>query len=135
MNCFVNRIIADKWSGALTEDEVIVSPTFDDLRRVIESLDANVKTSVFLEGENGAYLAVGGGSGQYIVYVSPSDQQFWNLIANRTERNEKISLVVGGQDGDYAARQVVDKNSAIKAAKRFFLKGELDRSLHWELQK
>jgi hypothetical protein len=42
---------------------------------------------------------------------------------------------VGGQDGDYPARQVVDKNVTVKAAESFFFKGERDPSLHWELQK
>jgi len=135
MNYYVNQITADKWSGALTDDEVIVTPTVDDLHRAIEALDATVKTSVFLQGEDGAHLAIGGGSGQYVVYVSPSDRQFWNLIANGADRSKTVSLFVGGQDGDYPARQVVDKNVTTKAAEGFFFKGERDPSLHWELQK
>ena len=135
MNFYVNQIAADRWSGVLTDDDVIVSPTLDDLHRVIGALDANIRTSVFLKGDNGAYLAIGGGTGKYIVYASPSDQQFWNLIANRPDENGIVSLAVGGQDGDYPARQVVDKNIAIMAAESFFLKGERDPSFHWELQR
>jgi len=133
MSCYVSQVTADKWSGVLTDDEVILSPTINDLRRVIEAMDAIVRTSVFLEGEN-SHMAVGGGDGQYVVYVSPADNQFWNVIASETDSEDKVSLVVGGQDGDYPARQVVDKSAAIKAAERFFLDGERDPSLHWELQ-
>ena len=135
MKYFVNEITADKWIGVKTDDEVIATPTVDDLHRVIEALDADVKTSVFLKGENGAYMAIGGGLGKYVVFVSPSDQKFWNLIAREGATNETVSIVIGGQEGDYPARQVVDKNAAMKAAESFFSQGERDPSLHWELQK
>lgn len=135
MGYFVNQITADKWIGVSTEDEVVVSPDLEDLHRTIEALDAEIKTSVFLKAETGAYMAIGGGHDQYVVYISPADQEFWNLIADEADANGTISLVIGGQDGDYPARQVVDKNIAMKAAESFFLKGEREPSLHWELQK
>jgi hypothetical protein len=134
MSVFVNQITADNWSNEVTNDEVIISPTVADLHRVIDLLDADVRTSVFLYGDNGAYLAIGGGNGQYIVYVAPSDKQFWNLTSNEADESEMISLVVGGQESEYDARQIVTKDIAIKAAESFFTKGDIDPSLHWNLQ-
>jgi len=134
VNNFVNQITADKWVGAVTDDAVIEFPTLQDLHRVIEALDANVKTSVFLAGGNGAYMAIGGGFGRYVVYISLRDKEFWNLYSGGTGANNVVSIVIGGQDGYYADRQVVDKNTAIKAAEYFFLNGEPDPAFHWERQ-
>lgn len=135
MSFYGNYISADHWSGLENDEEEIGSPALDDLYRLINALNAKDRTLVCLGGQHGSHLAIGGGGGQYIVYISDPNQQHWNLIAESEDRQAVISLIAGGQDGDYPARQVVDKNSAIKAAASFFLKGERDPSLHWELQK
>jgi hypothetical protein len=134
MHTFVNRIVTDKWSGLLCDEDEIHAPTVDDLDRVIEELDAKTHTLVSLYGESGAYLSIGGGAGQYVAYASTSDEQLWNLLSDSDDRNGIVLLNAGGQEGDFPARQVVDKVLALQAARVFFGTGKLDFALRWEKQ-
>jgi len=135
MRFYVNHISADHWSGVQNDEEAIESPSVNDLFRLIKVLNAKDRTLLCLGGQHGSYMAIGGGNRQYVVYISDSNQQLWNLIAEGAEAKLAETLIVGGQDGDYPARQIVGEEIATKAAESFFLKGERDPSLQWELQK
>ena len=134
MHTFVDRVVADRWSGLLCDESEIHAPTVDDLVRVIEELDAKTQTLVSLYGKEGAYLSIGGGAGQYVAYASTSDEQLWNLLSDSDDRNGIVLLNAGGQEGDFPARQVVDKLRALQAARVFFETGKLDSALRWEKQ-
>jgi hypothetical protein len=97
-------------------------------------MDAKTRTLISLYGLDGSYLAVGGGAGKYVVYISTVEEEFWNLLKQHSEKNGIVMLNAGGQDGDYPSRQVVDKESALRAAKTFFRTGNRDASLSWEKQ-
>ena len=118
----------------LCNDEEIDAPTIDDLDRIIEALDAKIRTMVSLYGQDGSFLSIGGGEGQYVVYVSLPDEQLWNLLSNQENRKGVVLLNAGGQEGDFPCRQVVDKPRALRAARTFFIKGQLDTALQWERQ-
>lgn len=134
MRAFVNRITCDRWNGVLCENDEIDMPSIDDLNRAVEALNSATRTLVFLNGQNGSHLAIGGGAGRYVVYVSTSDEDFWNLVADKNDSAGQVMLNAGGQEGDYPVRQVVDKLHALQAAHKFFKTGELDPSLKWEKQ-
>lgn len=134
MASFAERISADKWDGARCDDVEILQPTAGDVERCLNDLDDAIRTIVTLDGPGGSYLTVGGGQGRYIVFASPSQETFWNLINEDAEKASTVLLNCGGQQADYPARQVVDMWSALQAARTFFFTGKRDPSLSWELQ-
>ncbi len=133
MKFFVEKIVADKWEGVFTENEIIAAPTENDAKRVIEALDANIHTLVCFGDEGALHMVVGGGNGNYVVYAAFSGQEFWNLISDTSE-SRKILINAGGQEGDYPVRQVVKKPQVLQAAMTFFRSGKLDETLRWEKQ-
>lgn len=131
---FVCRMVADKWSGVLCVDEEIYSPTIKDLECFVDALDASVRTLVSLYGPDDSSLSIGGGSGRYIVFFSATDGSFWNLVADSDWGDELIRLNVGGQEGEFVAKQVVGKDEMLRAARTFFCTGRLDPRALWEKQ-
>lgn len=133
MSLFVNRISADRWSGRSCVQDEFDPPVTEDVEKVVEELDTKVRTLACFYGSDGSYLTIGGGAGQYVVILATPGGEYWNLVAKGQDPEERVPLVCGGQEGDFPKRQVVDKDSALKAAKSFSLSGELDQSLKWEL--
>ena len=103
----------------------------DDLDHALQRLDGNTHTLVILEGEGEAHLAVGGGGGRYVVYATFDNVAFWNLVDPGATTGSLI-VNAGGQEGDYAVRQVVDLTHARAAAHGFFSRRELDPDQMWE---
>ena len=79
-------------------------------------------------------MGIGGGKdGKYIVYATPDNLIFYNLI-NPKAPPGKLFLVAGGQRGDYANKQCVGLQEVLRAAKTYADSGQLDPSLVWEKQ-
>lgn len=133
MRWVVDRVVADKWAGVLCDEEEVQPLSLDELSRAVEALDAKTRTMVTVFGVDNSYLCTGGGSGRYVAYVSASDGQLWNLLLD-DERKGVILLNVGGQEGDFPARQVLDKSHVLQAGRTFFETGTLDPALRWEKQ-
>jgi hypothetical protein len=128
---YIQRITADNWEGVLNHEETVDAPDLHELERLLRRLDGSKYTMITLIGERDAHLAVGGGSGRYVVYATFDNDTFWNLCS--AEAEGVVLLNIGGQEGDYASKQVVSMDVAFQAARKFLEAGELDDSLRWEL--
>jgi hypothetical protein len=124
------RIVGDRWSGASASQWSIEAPTHEDLDRVLGQLDAETYTMVTLHAGEGHHLAIGGGRGQYVVYATFDNERFWSLVRGGAATGT-IVLNAGGQEGDYAAEQVVDQDQARGAAHEFLETGQLDPKQQW----
>jgi hypothetical protein len=131
MNCCVDRVVIDEWAGVHANEREIRAPGVDDVLRLFQKLDASVHTHLALEARDGTNLVIGGGAGRYVVYVATPDQQFWNLLSEPSKTGV-VLLHVGGQEGDFPARQVVGEQQALLAARTFLSDGKLDPTLIWE---
>lgn len=116
MSAFAIRLVSDKWAGVFCEEEEVELPT------------------ITLSGRDDAYLCIGGGRGRYVVYAWKADGTLWNLLSHKGRNGGKVMLNVGGQEGDYPMRQVVDMKAVQQAAEPSFKTGEMDSSLLWEQQ-
>jgi Immunity protein Imm1 len=98
-------------------------------------LNAENRTIVTIFGHLGAYLTIGGGAGQYVIYASLSDGDLWNVVSSDCPDSEELVMLnAGGQEGYFKSKYIVDRLSAISAASFFFSSGQLDDSLKWERQ-
>ena len=124
----------DHWHGVTCDEICIESPQDADVTRSIEALDAASRTTLTLERAE-ASMTVGGGQGQYVVFVTVGDdQEFWNLLSKADETGV-VMINIGGQEGEFPARHVVDHEMAARAAVCFLESSLRDPTLTWELQK
>jgi hypothetical protein len=124
----------DHWHGSTCDEICIESPQDADVTRAIDALDSTSRTTVTLERAN-ASMTVGGGQGQYVVFVAVGeDEEFWNLLSE-ADATGIVMINIGGQDGDFPARHVVDHKKAARAALCFLESGRRDPTLTWALQK
>ena len=114
--------------------EEMENPTWQDIETAIRRLDGDSCTILVLGiGEPPVpHMAIGGGeNGKYIVYTTDDNLVFYNLI-NPNASPGKTLLVAGGQRGDYANKQLVGFENAIRAAKSYAETGQPDPTLVWE---
>ena len=122
-NCGVE---SDSWQS---ED-----PTAEQLEDRLLRLDQGRFTILTIAHEaSEAHLAVGGGSGQFVVYMTADNQRFWNLV-DPTASEARTMLTAGGQQGDYPARTVVDATTALAAAEHYRRTSVRNPELSWEEQ-
>lgn len=131
---FVKRIVVDKWTGVFCREEEFHAPRIEDLDMALDALDAKIHTLACLYGSDGSYLTIGGGAGRYVVFASGADNKIRNLIAAEGDPNQIALINIGGQEGDYSSRQIVDKEQMLQAAHLFFESGQLGSDFTWEEQ-
>lgn len=130
---YAKTLTFDRWNDADCDESVIEKPVEADLREAVDRLDQRIHTVAIVGGEGEAHLAIGGGSGGYVVYATYDNVTFYNLM-NRASGDKSRTVVVGGQAGDYPAHQVVTRSLALLAATRFLTTGQLGDDLGWEVQ-
>jgi hypothetical protein len=126
---YVSKLNRDARRG--WEEEVVVNPSWQDIEAAINALDGKLRTVITISGEGEAHMAVGGGdSGQYVVYATFDNANFFTLLS-LDQSEGKLLLFVAGQEGDYDKKIVVDLQSALTAAKTFAEDGKIDTTLEW----
>jgi hypothetical protein len=123
-------IHGDCWSGVLSDDWNVEDPSWDDVSKAIQRLDAKTFTMVTIEGPWEQHLAVGGGAGRHVVYATFDNYEFWSLLGHES-MDGTVLLTAGGQEGDFPARRIVDLDQARIAARAFFIGLQLEPSLRW----
>ena len=108
------------------------SPTWQEVEKAICRLDGHKYTDMTLGGIGGdPYIAVGGGAGNYFVFIWTQDER--NLILSKCgEMEGRETLIVGGQAADFPCRQIVELADAVRAVHAYFITGKPDPSMTWE---
>lgn len=63
--------------------------------------------------------------------MTVDNQTFKNLVI-AGKIGPKVSLICGGQEGEFAAKQCVNRQTAQRAADAFANDGQADPALNWE---
>ena len=85
--------------------------------------------------DDATWLAIGGGAGRYFVMLTvaaQTDEESWLVACRDGAETGTEPLVVGGQRGNYPARQVVGIETAFDAAREYFTTGEPSPAVDWE---
>jgi hypothetical protein len=113
---------------------VVQSPTLDDVINVLESLDQQSHTAMTLIDDSGAYISVGGGSGQYHVYVGALDHDDRVILQSPEPEPDapgQVRLVNDGRTERYPAHDVVDRDAVRAALTEFHRGGRPSLGLSW----
>ncbi|NTX39367.1 MULTISPECIES: Imm1 family immunity protein [unclassified Myxococcus] len=124
-------IHGDRWEGLMLHEWKVDRASSADLERALDRLDARSHTMVTILQEGEQHLTMGGGAGQFVVYATFDNNQFWNLLRSQPATGTTL-LNVGGQEGDYPAEQIVTKEQALAAGLAFLDTGRLDPSQQWQ---
>lgn len=107
-----------------------VEATRASLEDALAALDGDACTLVSLEGIE-AVLMCGGDVRSGLVVTLQSPMRTAVLTADGDATGRQVTLVAGGQPGDYPAEQVVDRTTATQAMVAFLETEDLDDGLTW----
>jgi hypothetical protein len=107
----------DYWESVINDERVDPYPRWESVDSAITRLDEKVYTLVVLDDHQGSSLFIGGGSAGIVVAWSKGDQ---HLIARRGDLSENVSIVVGGQAGEYKRRNAISLDEAKGIARAYF---------------
>lgn len=128
---FISSFSVEDWQDNQNKGLVQLAKDWQQIEAAIKQLDGHHRTLVTLDAEGKTHMAISGGEGKYLVYLTFNNEQFHYVVDLSNPDLEEI-LVVGGQAGIYPAKLCVDKDTALKAAKTFAEFGIMDKSVMWE---
>ncbi len=128
---FITQFSVEDWIGNQNKGCVEPARSWQEIESAIRELDGHHKTLVTLETDSETHMAVGGGQGKYVVYLTFDNESFHNLV-DPFKSDIEESVIVGGQEGFYPAKSYVDLNTTLKAAKTFAELGAIEKSVIWE---
>lgn len=133
---FVLDLSVENWIDNFNQEEVIETPSWNQIETAIKELNGKNKTLVTIGAENETYMSIGGGAeGRYVVTATFDNLDFHVLVNFLKPDNKVEKLVVGGQEGNYLAKMCVDLLPCLLAARTFAESGKLDSLLSWEEDK
>jgi Immunity protein Imm1 len=131
----ISKILAVKRLGGPDDSDSSerLNPSWNDIETAIQNLDGEARTLVVLGiGNPVPHMGIGGGAnGQYILYETPDNLAFHNLI-NPNAGKGKVRLKAGGQEAEYRSKLCVGLAEVLRAAKTYAESGRIDPTLNWE---
>jgi len=113
-------------------------PKPPQVEKAIAGLDGDAHTMVICHAIPDSFLLVSGGkSGWCIVSVIIKQKEFYCLLSPTPPppgMPDPVKLKVNGVEGMYPKEMLIPKPLALKVAKPFCEKGEIDPSLNWRAE-
>jgi hypothetical protein len=131
---FISKFSTENWQENRNQLVLKSAQNWLEIEVAIRALDGHRQTLVTLETEDESHLAIGGGKGKYVVYLT-SDNEVFHYVVDPLKLGMDEKLVVGGQEGIYPAKLCVGLDMALKAAKTFAKFGIMEKSVVWEQDK
>jgi hypothetical protein len=119
------------------QSEMIHEPKLPQVEKAIRGLDGDAHTMVVLHVIPDADLMVGGGkAGWCVLGLIIKQKEFYCLLNPHPLENMPplVTLKVNTLEGKYHREALIPKDMAVKVAKPFAEKGELDPSLQWRAE-
>lgn len=130
------RAYLDHWEYGIDTGRETLVPSWEQLKALILELDGDEQTLVTYGDENaGDYMAVGGGNGRYICYLSYGDEEKILILFDESvppDCNEEVELVTGGQLGRFDRRECVSLPAVLTAAETYYRTHTPDAGLCWQ---
>ena len=128
---FISKFSVEDWEG--NQNKGLLEPVggWPEIETAIKELDGQRKTLVTLEADGETHMAIGGGTDNYVVYLTFDNETFHYLV-NPSNLDTDKSLTVGGQEGVYPAKLCIGIDAVLKAAKTFAELGTMEKSVTWK---
>jgi hypothetical protein len=119
----IDELVICVWDGPSRRDIVLQRPSWADVDAAIRALDNADRNDIYLcptKDDPETYLSVVGGAGRYVVTGAIRNEEFPVVLGGRGPEGAQEHLVVGGQRVLWPTEQVVDLETALRAAKAFY---------------
>src|SRR5450755_298530 len=119
---FVDSLFAEKWEDRADHGVETIGPTWEQVKDAILNLDGRTRTTVMLRNQsiNDHYMGISGQwGGRCMVNFTADNYDFFSLV-DPARLARKVTLFVGGQDGDYEERKCVPIEWALEAAEHYY---------------
>ncbi|KAA8746992.1 hypothetical protein [Paenibacillus sp. UASWS1643] len=126
----INSISIDERNGTTFNEEIVMNPTRADSLRLLRKLDGDKFTLVFFEVSDTGSALVGGGPEYFVVSIT-TDEHIYTLM-NDKQGNSEISLVIGGQLGNYCDNICIELIPMLEVLQYFHETGKLHESHQWK---
>ncbi|WP_408894722.1 hypothetical protein [Paenibacillus taichungensis] len=126
----IKSISIDESIGATFKEEIVVNPTWTDTLSFLRKLDGDKFTLVFFEISDTDSALVGGGPEYFIVSITIDDTIY--TLMNDKLGNSEISLVAGGQLGNYCDNICIELIPMLEVIKYFYETGKLLETHIWK---
>lgn len=134
---FIKRMYFDEWQGTVDKGGYAEDPTIEEIAAALTALDGDCHTQVVISDEtDDAFISGGGGKdGLYVVYITlDGNESFYNLLDDKSESEETITLMTAGEPHEYPRYACVDYATMLKAFETFANEGKVDENLKWEYE-
>lgn len=128
------RLDYDVREDGHSQSVVVAVPTWADIITALRSLDQDRHTEMTVCDDSGAYVTVGGGRGDYHVYIGAVDHEDRVILqrpAGAEAGTKPIDLMMDGRLHRLAAHDVVDLDTALRVVEEFMRVGRPDADLLW----
>lgn len=113
----------DEWKGDKYIINKLMSPTIHEIKSSIYDLDQSNRTMIICNFSDESFFCVGGGANKYICYYCSKDEELWNLIDRKKNKEKKINLNSGGQEGEYPENQIINYDFLINEVELLYNNG------------
>ena len=126
----IQMMVTDCWSGVSNAETETPEPSLTDIIGAVTRLDGKERTLVTLHSEGDAHMSIGGDGGRFVVYIT-SDNEVFHTLTGDGDPSAVVTLVAGGQEGEYPGNTVVGKDEMLSAVEHYFSDGEPHPALKW----
>ncbi|MBR7827781.1 hypothetical protein KDK95_15790 [Actinospica sp. MGRD01-02] len=107
------------WNGPFADCDEINGPCLETVRAAIARLDGETCTEVTLtHNEPFAYIAAAGGPELYLVTGETIDEEIFQ-VTDPDAPEGSVVMVCGGQRAEFARRDLVNRDTALRAFTQF----------------
>jgi Immunity protein Imm1 len=113
----------------------IDNPSWEQVQATILSLNAAQRSDMAILAADGSCMVIGGGLGWFTVGTQCGRASRTVVPASLTDPrrgDDEQEIIIGGCTTPLPARYIVDQETTLRAARRFFEDGGLEPSLEWE---
>lgn len=134
MSDFAQHLAGPVWTDSGLEDHDIDLPTWPDIEAAIGGLDGHTRTEVYLHPRRSdpeTYMSIAGGADDhYLVFVCHHNERFDEAVTPDAPEGT-VSMVTGGQLGEFRLEHLVTLDEALEAARVFHQSGQLAGGVKW----
>jgi hypothetical protein len=100
----------------------------------VERLNGRDRSLVLLDDRNGQCLMIGGGNdGRYVIsFAINIDEEIYIAADGTQDRDTMLKVVCGGQSGIFSARNCMQQEAALEAAREFVETASRSSKVVWE---
>jgi hypothetical protein len=131
----LEKLTICRWHSTSRDDVDVSNPSWIDVEKAVRRLDGEQYNDLYLKPfgtDDRTFLCVGGGGGKYVVAGTDAGGRNVAVPAEGVSDDSLVSLLVGGQLGEFPSRYILALDRVLSATRAFFDAGGFECLVQWE---